>query len=72
MESMAAMELVTDRNTREPDAELTKAIVQKAAAKGLILLSCVLAREPIKFCLRKIKAVVWFSMSPMFSTSLSK
>jgi 4-aminobutyrate aminotransferase/(S)-3-amino-2-methylpropionate transaminase len=47
--AMAAMELVTDRNTRKPDAELTKAIVQKAATKGLILLSCGVRGNVVRF-----------------------
>jgi 4-aminobutyrate aminotransferase/(S)-3-amino-2-methylpropionate transaminase len=38
--AMAAMELVTDRGSREPDATLTKALVQKASEKGLVMLSC--------------------------------
>lgn len=38
--AMIALELVKDRATKEPAAELTKALVQKAADKGLILLSC--------------------------------
>ncbi len=38
--AMVAMELVTDRATKEPAADLTKALVAKAAEKGLILLSC--------------------------------
>lgn len=38
--AMIAVELVKDRGTKEPAAELTKALVQKAADKGLILLSC--------------------------------
>jgi len=38
--AMAAMELVTDRGSREPDAALTKALVQKASEKGLVMLSC--------------------------------
>ncbi len=38
--AMVAMELVKDRTTKEPAAELTKALVQKAADKGLVLLSC--------------------------------
>ncbi|PWC59618.1 4-aminobutyrate aminotransferase [Azospirillum sp. TSH7] len=38
--AMVAMELVTDRETKEPAADLTKALVAKAAEKGLILLSC--------------------------------
>ena len=38
--AMIAMELVTDRETKEPAADLTKALVAKAAEKGLILLSC--------------------------------
>jgi 4-aminobutyrate aminotransferase/(S)-3-amino-2-methylpropionate transaminase len=46
---MAAMELVTDRKTRAPDAELTKAVVQKAATKGLILLSCGIRGNVVRF-----------------------
>lgn len=38
--AMVAMELVTDRETKDPAADLTKALVAKAAEKGLILLSC--------------------------------
>ena len=38
--AMVAMELVTDREPKEPAADLTKALVAKAAEKGLILLSC--------------------------------
>lgn len=38
--AMLAMELVKDRNRHEPDAELAKALVQRAAQNGLILLSC--------------------------------
>ncbi len=38
--AMVAMELVKDRDTREPAPELTKALVARAAEKGLVLLSC--------------------------------
>ena len=38
--AMVAMELVKDRDTREPAPALTKALVQAAAAKGLVILSC--------------------------------
>lgn len=38
--AMVAMELVKDRKTKEPDPDLTKAVTQKAAEKGLILISC--------------------------------
>lgn len=37
---MVAFELVKDRETREPDAALTSALIAKAEASGLILLSC--------------------------------
>jgi len=47
--AMAAIELVTDRKTRAPDADLTKAIVQKAATKGLILLSCGIRGNVVRF-----------------------
>ena len=38
--AMIAVELVKDRHTMEPDAELTKKVTAKAAENGLILLSC--------------------------------
>ena len=38
--AMIAVELVKDRHTMEPDAELTKRVTAKAAENGLILLSC--------------------------------
>jgi len=47
--AMAAIELVTDRKTHAPDADLTKAIVQKAATKGLILLSCGIRGNVVRF-----------------------
>jgi len=37
---MMAIELVTDRSTRKPASDLTKAVVACAADRGLILLSC--------------------------------
>jgi 4-aminobutyrate aminotransferase len=38
--AMVAFELVKDSKTREPDAELTAAILAQAEQRGLILLSC--------------------------------
>jgi 4-aminobutyrate aminotransferase len=38
--AMQAVEFVTDRDSRSPDAGLTAAIVAEAEARGLILLSC--------------------------------
>jgi len=38
--AMVAFELVKDPKTKEPDAELTAAILTQAEARGLILLSC--------------------------------
>ena len=35
-----AMELVQDRESRDPDPELTRAVVQTAARRGLIVLAC--------------------------------
>jgi 4-aminobutyrate aminotransferase/(S)-3-amino-2-methylpropionate transaminase len=37
---MQAVEFVTDRASRKPDAAHTAAIVAEAEARGLILLSC--------------------------------
>ena len=38
--AMVAMELVRNRDPHAPDADLAKALVQRAAANGLVLLSC--------------------------------
>lgn len=38
--AMVAMELVRNRDAHAPDADLAKALVQRAAANGLVLLSC--------------------------------
>jgi 4-aminobutyrate aminotransferase / (S)-3-amino-2-methylpropionate transaminase / 5-aminovalerate transaminase len=38
--SMIAMELVKNRRADQPDADLTKALVQAAAARGLVIFSC--------------------------------
>ena len=38
--AMVAFELVKDANSREPDADLTAAILAHAEKRGLILLSC--------------------------------
>jgi 4-aminobutyrate aminotransferase / (S)-3-amino-2-methylpropionate transaminase / 5-aminovalerate transaminase len=38
--AMVAMELVRNRDPHAPDADLTKALVQRAAVNGLVLLSC--------------------------------
>lgn len=38
--AMVAMELVKDGDASQPDAALTKALVQAAARRGLIILSC--------------------------------
>jgi 4-aminobutyrate aminotransferase/(S)-3-amino-2-methylpropionate transaminase len=37
---MLALELVRDRETREPDGEAAAAAVQAAFDRGLVLLSC--------------------------------
>jgi 4-aminobutyrate aminotransferase / (S)-3-amino-2-methylpropionate transaminase / 5-aminovalerate transaminase len=46
---MIAMELVKNGNASEPDAELTKALVQRAAVNGLVLLSCGVYSNVIRF-----------------------
>ena len=38
--SMVAIELVKSRRADQPDAELTRALVQAAATRGLVILSC--------------------------------
>jgi 4-aminobutyrate aminotransferase-like enzyme len=38
--AMVAIELVKDQKSKEPDAELTAAVLAHAEKRGLILLSC--------------------------------
>ncbi len=38
--AMLAMELVTDRATKEPAPDLTRRVVANAAERGLIVISC--------------------------------
>jgi 4-aminobutyrate aminotransferase / (S)-3-amino-2-methylpropionate transaminase / 5-aminovalerate transaminase len=38
--SMVAIELVKNRRADQPDADLTRALVQASAARGLVILSC--------------------------------
>ena len=47
--AMVAMELVRNRDPHAPDAELTKALVKRAAEKGLVILSCGLYGNVIRF-----------------------
>jgi len=47
--AMMAMELVRDGDGHQPDADLTKALVGKAADSGLILLSCGVYGNVIRF-----------------------
>lgn len=47
--AMVAMELVKNRDPHAPDAELTKALTKRAAEKGLVLLSCGLYGNVIRF-----------------------
>jgi 4-aminobutyrate aminotransferase/(S)-3-amino-2-methylpropionate transaminase len=46
---MIAMEMVKNRNAQDPDAELTKALVQRASLNGLVLLSCGVHSNVIRF-----------------------
>jgi 4-aminobutyrate aminotransferase/(S)-3-amino-2-methylpropionate transaminase len=46
---MIAIELVKNRRADAPDAELTKALVQAAGRRGLIILSCGLYSNVIRF-----------------------
>ncbi|HEX6638338.1 MAG TPA: aminotransferase class III-fold pyridoxal phosphate-dependent enzyme, partial [Steroidobacteraceae bacterium] len=45
---MVAIELVKNRRADAPDAELTRAVVQSAGRRGLILLSCGLYSNVIR------------------------
>jgi 4-aminobutyrate aminotransferase/(S)-3-amino-2-methylpropionate transaminase len=47
--AMVAMELVRNGDPHQPDADLTKALVKLAAAKGLVILSCGLYGNVIRF-----------------------
>ena len=47
--SMVAIELVKNRRADQPDAELTRALVQAAAARGLVILSCGVYANVIRF-----------------------
>jgi 4-aminobutyrate aminotransferase/(S)-3-amino-2-methylpropionate transaminase len=47
--SMVAMELVRNGSAEQPDAELTRALVQAAARHGLIILSCGIYSNVIRF-----------------------
>jgi 4-aminobutyrate aminotransferase/(S)-3-amino-2-methylpropionate transaminase len=47
--AMIAMELVHEGDANRPDADLTKALVAEAAKNGLILLSCGIRGNVIRF-----------------------
>lgn len=47
--AMIAMELIQDGDPEKPDPELTKALVAKAAENGVILLSCGIRANVIRF-----------------------
>jgi 4-aminobutyrate aminotransferase/(S)-3-amino-2-methylpropionate transaminase len=47
--AMIAIELVKNGDPRQPDPDLTKALVQEAGARGLVLLSCGLYGNVVRF-----------------------
>jgi 4-aminobutyrate aminotransferase / (S)-3-amino-2-methylpropionate transaminase / 5-aminovalerate transaminase len=47
--AMVALELVKNGDAGQPDADLTKALVQRAAANGLLILSCGTRANVIRF-----------------------
>jgi 4-aminobutyrate aminotransferase/(S)-3-amino-2-methylpropionate transaminase len=47
--AMVALELVKNMRAEEPDAELTRAVVQAAGRRGLIILSCGVYSNVIRF-----------------------
>jgi len=47
--AMVAMELVRQRDPEQPDAELTRALVQAAARRGLVILACGVYGNVIRF-----------------------
>jgi 4-aminobutyrate aminotransferase/(S)-3-amino-2-methylpropionate transaminase len=46
---MIAMELILDGDATQPDPETTRALVAKAAENGLVLLSCGVRGNVIRF-----------------------
>ena len=46
---MVAIELVKNRSAEQPDADLTRALVQAAARHGLVILSCGIYSNVIRF-----------------------
>lgn len=47
--AMVAMELVKNRDSHLPNADLTRALVQRCAQNGLVLLSCGVYGNVIRF-----------------------
>ncbi len=47
--AMVAIELVKNGRAEAPDAELTKALVQAAGRRGLVILSCGIYSNVIRF-----------------------
>jgi len=47
--AMAAVELVSDRQTKEPDAALTQRILDAARQEGLLLIKCGVHRNVVRF-----------------------
>ena len=47
--AMIAMELIHDGDSNKPNSDLPKALVSAAAAKGLIILSCGIRGNVIRF-----------------------
>jgi 4-aminobutyrate aminotransferase/(S)-3-amino-2-methylpropionate transaminase len=47
--AMVALELVKNGDAKQPDADLTKALVHRAAANGLLILSCGTRSNVIRF-----------------------
>ncbi|MBI1732804.1 MAG: 4-aminobutyrate--2-oxoglutarate transaminase [Gammaproteobacteria bacterium] len=47
--AMVSIELVKNHNAAEPDADLTKALVQEAAKRGLVILPCGVRGNVIRF-----------------------
>jgi 4-aminobutyrate aminotransferase/(S)-3-amino-2-methylpropionate transaminase len=47
--AMLAIELVTDRATKTPDAALAQQVLERALARGLILLKCGPHKNIVRF-----------------------
>jgi 4-aminobutyrate aminotransferase / (S)-3-amino-2-methylpropionate transaminase / 5-aminovalerate transaminase len=46
---MQAIELVTDRNSKQPDADLAQRVIDRAREGGLLIIKCGVHRNVVRF-----------------------